>query len=361
MQKRRHRLWYLAAFLAPLAQFGCAPPEPAVELSELEPIVRPARVFVVPEVAGVEVKTHPVFVKGGTAAKLSFRIPGKIVESNLVVGARFQEGDVVAKLDDRDYRLALDRVEQGLVEARAALAAMETGARAEDVASLEAALTATTTQAEAAEKQFQRMQNLKADGAVSEVQFEVAQTARDAAAAAKLAAEKNLEKATKGARDEEIEMMRAKIAGLEIDKQLAENKLADTLLLAPFSGTVSEKYFDAFETVAPGVALATLVDDASFEGELSVSEEIVARRAEIRRIECEFDALPGKTFEAMLKEIASAPRKGNRSYLATIKLDAAPADGVLLGMVGVAKLTLAKETPYVEIPCAALIPGSADD
>ncbi|MBP5621434.1 MAG: efflux RND transporter periplasmic adaptor subunit [Thermoguttaceae bacterium] len=318
-------------------------------------VPRPVQAYVIPDGSDVETRTFPVFVKGGETAKLSFRVPGRLVEFNAEVGSRFNKGDVVAVLDPRDYQLAVDRATKAIEEAKAGLSAMETGARSEDKATLEAALDAAKTQLETAKRQLERMESLHKDGVASEVQYDLAKSTHDAAVAAELAAEKNLEKANKGSRDEEIEMVKAKIAGLEVDLELAQNKLSDTRLVAPFSGVVSEKFFDNHETVLPGVSLLTLVDDASFEGELSVSEEFVARQGDVESIECSFDALPGKIFNASVKQTSSSVQKGNRSYLATLAIDARPEDGLLIGMVGVAKMRLRDSNNFVMIPASALI------
>ena len=329
---------------------------PEADSSELD--ARPVRVYVVPEPTAVETRTFPVFVKGGATTKLSFRTPGRLEEFNAEVGRRFQEGEVVARLDARDYQLVVDRAQQALVEARAALKAMETGARPEDVASAEAAFSAARSQRETAEKQYARIDSLRSDGTASEMQYDLAKSTLDAARAAELAAEKTLEKARKGSRAEEIEMIKAKISGLEIDLQLAENKLSDVVLTAPFSGVVSEKFFENHETVAPGLAVATLVDDKSFEGEMSATEELLQRRDSVASVECRFEGVPGKVFPATLKRVSTSVQKGNRSYLATLSVNASAEDGVLIGMVGVATLTLADSSDKVYVPASSLVSNS---
>ncbi|MBQ9874727.1 MAG: efflux RND transporter periplasmic adaptor subunit [Thermoguttaceae bacterium] len=360
-KNRRRGARFLAALLllAPLmSNAACerektAPVDPDSAVPSGAP--RPVQVYEIPDGSRDEIGSFPVFVKGGATAKLSFRVPGRLVDFDAKVGTRFAEGDVVAKLDPRDYQLAVQRVEKMIEEASAGLSAMETGARSEDVASLEAALEAAKSQLATAKKQFERMESLHKDGSVSDVQYDLAKTTYDGALAAETAAEKTLEKANKGSRDEEIEMVRAKIAGLKVDLELARNKLKDAELVAPFSGVVSEKFFDNHETILPGVAILTLVDDSTFEGELSVSEEFIARQGDVESIKCRFDSVPGKTFSATLKQTSSAVQKGNRSYLATISIDSEPGDGLLVGMVGVAELTLKDSSEFVTIPASALV------
>ena len=329
--------------------------------SETEKPGRLIQPFVVLGDASTETRTFPVVVKEAASAKLSFRVPGKLENFDVTPGRRFKQGEVVAQLERRDYQLVVDRCNQALVEARAALKAMETGARPEDLASAEAGYEAAKSQRETAERQYRRMESLHLDGTASELQFDLAKSTYDSAVAAERAAEKTLEKARKGSRDEEIEMARAKIAGLEIDLQLAENKLNDTTLVAPFSGVATEKFFDNHETVAPGVAILTLIDDKSFEGELNVTEEVALRLSDVVKVECVFGTIPDKVFSATVKEASTSLRKNSRSYLMTISIDATEEDGVLLGMAGIAKITLTEEKPYTLVPISSLVSGADKD
>ena len=354
------RLGVLTALLS-LSAFPACRRAATDSQSELEKPGRLVQPYVVSDGATTETRTFPVVIKEGASAKLSFRVPGKLENFDVTPGRRFNEGDVVAQLDTRDYQLAVDHCRQDLVAARAALKAMETGARPEDLDSAEAGYDAAKSQRETAEKQYRRMESLHNDGTASEVQFDLAKSTYDAAVAVERAAEKTLEKARKGSRDEEVEVMRAKIAGLEIDLQLAENKLKDTTLVAPFSGVVTEKFFDNHETIAPGVTIVTLVDDKSFEGELSVTEEIALRVGDVQKVECSFEAVPDRVFSATIKEASTSVRKNTRSYLTTISIDASEGDGVLIGMAGIAKLTLADPNSSMFVPVSALVVGADKD
>ena len=164
---RRFALVALLLFATPtLASLtSCAPKSttPQLDQETLEKTVRPVKIFKVEPSDQVETLSFPLVLKSGATTKPSFRIPGKLVELNVAVGQRVTEGEVLAKLDARDYQLAVERVQQSLVEARAGLKAMQTGARLEDVASLEAALEAARSQHETARKQFERITSLHTD------------------------------------------------------------------------------------------------------------------------------------------------------------------------------------------------------
>ena len=330
-------------------------PATGTQVGSSERIVRS---YLVEKGALTETRTFPVVLKEGVAAKLSFRVAGKLDGFSVVPGRRFEKGDLVASLDPRDYQLIVDRAKEALKEANAALRAMETGARPEDLATAEAAYAAAKSQRETAEKQFKRMESLRQDEAVSVMQYDLAKSTYDAAVAAERAAEKTVEKSKVGAREEEIEMIKAKIAGLEIDLQLAENKLADTKLYAPFAGIVSEKFYEDHETVAPGMAVLTLVDDKSFEGEIGITEELALRLKDVEKIECQFEAIPDKKFEATIKETSTTVQKDTRAYLMTIGVNATEEDGALLGMVGTARIVFKIPSGAIYVPTSSLVVGT---
>lgn len=331
------------------------------KITQEEPVVekRPqlVRTMTISNSAEIETRSFPVFSREGQTAKISFRVPGQLLNFDLKLGQKVKKDEVLAVLDQRDYILAVELIKEKLVEARAGLKAMKTGARTEDISSLEAQLTAASSNLEQAEKQYKRMENLKKDGTVSDVQFDMSKATRDTALAARNTLESQLAKAKKGSRQEEIEMVEAKIAGLEIDLTLAKNKLADTELKAPFDGVISEKFFDNHEMVAPGIPVLTLVDINTIEAILSVPKEIVLRKNDIKKITCEFD-LPEKVrFDAKIKELGQSVQQGNLAYPLTItfNVDEKAPGRVLSGMTGTALIDLAGGTQKIVIPSAALL------
>lgn len=349
-------LFCLSFAISALVLTGCDVPKEKNTLPT-DIAVPLVRVQDVGEGAIRETRTFPVFAREGQTAKLSFRVPGQLEQFDVKIGQRFKKDEVIAQLDQRDYQLAIERIEKSLVEANAGLTAMKTGARAEDVAALEAQVTAAGSQSEQAERQFKRMENLRQDGTVSEVQYDASKAARDMAFGAKSALEKQLEKAKRGSRQEEIDMMNAKIAGLNVDLQLARNKLADTTLKAPFDGTVSEKYFDNHEVVLPGVAILSLTDAREIEATLSIPQDIVLRKGDIAKIECEFETF-SERLVAHVKEIGQSVQSGNLSWPMTIGISLPGGEQKILpGMTGTAYLELKSERETFSLPNAALIPG----
>ena len=97
----------------------------------------------------------------------AFRVGGKVVERRVDVGAVVREGDVVAVLDDIDYRLAVQAAQQQL--------------------------TAALAEAKQAESDRKRLEGLKLDGSVSESDEEHAQSNAETTKAAAEAQARQLE------------------------------------------------------------------------------------------------------------------------------------------------------------------------
>ena len=293
--------------------------------------------------------------KEGKTVKQAFRVPGPIVEFNVEVGKRVKKGDVLAKLDPRDFELAVERVRKGLDEANAALRAMKTGARAEDVASLEAQVAAATSQYEIAEKNEQRFSTLLASGSASQAQYDQAKMARDSAKAAKEAAEKQLEKGKTGARSEEIEAMEAKIAGLHVTLQLAENALGDTVLKAPSDGYVSQKYVEEGEIIAAGIPVLAFTDVSQIQVQVTVPEALLIRQRDFTGFQCEFEIYPGRKFNAKLRELGQAMQAGKQGYPMEVEIEDTQDLDIHPGMAAVVTVQVKRQETPCTVPLAALV------
>ena len=110
-----------------------------------------------------------------------------------------------------------------------------------------------------------------------------------------------------------VRMARPGLAQAKADLGYAEAQLANTRILAPFTGTVVKKMAEVGESVAPippGVNLSTssgavvaLADLDTLEVEADVSESNVARLGPEQPAEVSVAALPDRTYRAVLRQI----------------------------------------------------------
>ncbi len=199
--------------------------------------------------------------------RLDLRMPvsGRIVElsANLRVGARVREGERLVRLDDENYRAALQEAEAQLAEVQAKIAETEAQIELEE-ASLENA----RHQLRIAERDLARKRRLLEQGAA-------ARKAVDEAALAE--AQKRLSVLQKTSA---IRVARARLAQYRAQAQRqrhvierARKDLRDTVLHAPFDGRVLSSSTALGQYVTPSDRLATLVARNDLEVRFAMSQD----------------------------------------------------------------------------------------
>ena len=288
---------------------GCIP-EP--EQVELPPALVPA--IRIADATALTERDLPGRARAGQEVNLSFRVTGPLVELPVSVGDEVQVGDVVARIDPEDYINALGSVDGQLEQARAV--------------------------ATRAEADFRRIQNVYNEdpGATSKSALDLARSARDAS--------------------------RAAVKSMESAQRIAQDKVNYTALAAPFSGVVVETYVENFETVLPKQPILRLLNPSSIEFMVSLPENLISHAPYVQDIDVVFDALPGITIPAEVKEIGREASAATRTYPVTLVMQQPEDAEILPGMAGSAKITSmlppsAREAG-TEIPATAVFAGADD-
>ena len=331
---------------------SCSPPKESAPPPILPRLVQTTRVR---ESGEQETHCFSGMAKEGRTVKMSFRVPGPLVEFQVEIGKRVKRGELLAKLDPRDYLLAVRQVEAGLAEANATLSAMKTGARAEDVAALEAAVAAAQSQFETAKKNEERFTRLLAQQSVPQLKYDEIKLLYDQATAVLEAAQQNLNKGKTGARAEEITAMEAKIAGLTVQLEKAKNAFDDTSLLASSNGYVSQKYVENGEIVAPGIPVLAFTDASQIKVQTSIPESLLVRRDEFAGYECEFESYPGRKFKAELSELGLAQQAGKQGYPLEVEIHTDENTTIHPGMTATVAVHLKKDRAEFLIPLSTVV------
>lgn len=75
---------------------------------EATPVVRPAKIYTVGQGSGNAIRSFPGEVQSSDRAIQSFRIGGELIELPAVAGKQVKQGDILARLDPKDYKLKYD-------------------------------------------------------------------------------------------------------------------------------------------------------------------------------------------------------------------------------------------------------------
>ncbi|MDD4071483.1 MAG: efflux RND transporter periplasmic adaptor subunit, partial [Desulfobacterales bacterium] len=284
---------------------------------------RPARAVKVMQIKRVsenKVLSFPGISNASREVKLSFRVSGPVQALPVKIGQHVHQGEMIARIDPRDYQLAISRLEAAMDEAGANLSAMRHGARKQDILALNAKLSAAKAKQAEATLMYRRYDALYKEKAVAKAVLDNANSSFEAAAAQTEAITQELEKARQGSRQEEIDAMNARLSGIRSQLNQARNALSDTVLSAPFSGYISQKLIENFETVRAGQPIVLFLDVSQIEVTVGIPEELVVQKSAFQDFSCEFDTYPGKRFAAVLKEIGKKPRPSNQTYPVTVTI-----------------------------------------
>lgn len=224
-----------------------------------------------------------------TEVRVAAEVGGRVTEMLADEGRRVTAGDVLARLDTADIELTRRRAVAERDQAAAQLRLVRSGARDEEVrqavAQADAAradVSATEAELQAAREDLRRFEALLAASAGSRKQRDDAAT-RVSVAEARLAsarervraAEEVVARLKSGARRDEISAAEARVEALEAQIASLDKNLADAVVKAPITGTVTTKLVDAGELVAPGTPLAVISDLVNAWANVYVDEPMV--------------------------------------------------------------------------------------
>jgi membrane fusion protein YbhG len=272
-----------------------------------------------------------------TQVDLAFKIPGRLLERPVDEGDTVAAGQTVARLDDVDQKLQVARAEAEAASAKAFLAKLESGSRAEEVARARAQLQQAHAASQAAESRLKlatddvaRSKNLRTQDVISQQKFDELQTvyetafnSRREAIAQVHSAKANLDLVLAGPRKEEIEQARAQAAAAEQALALARQQLADTILKAPVNGVVLSKAAEPGAFLNPGTPVITVgqLDQVWLRG--YINETDLGRVRLQQPAQVTTDTYPGKEYPgkvSFISDQAEFTPKVVQTYQERVKL-----------------------------------------
>lgn len=323
---------------------GCGKDEPVKE------VVRPVRAMKVADVAGARERTFPGRAQATEEINLAFRVAGPLVERPVNVGDSVQQGDLIARIDPRDFETELANISSVLARAQAELQAMRV-ARPEEVSRLEAALGAARAEQVNADANFNRVRELFANDNASRADFDQARAQRDVARQTVRSANENLRIGRRGARAEDIAAQQANIRALEAQQQRAKDALEDSWLRAPFAGYIAQTFVENYQNVQAKQPIVRLLALGHIEMVVDVPESLISLVPYVKDVQVRFDAFPDLVIPAKVKEVGTEASQTTRTFPVTVIMEQPEGRRILPGMAGRAS------TPRVTLPDNAVSQG----
>ncbi len=209
-----------------------------------------------------------------TDVRLAAKVPGRVTAVAVTEGMRINAGDSIATLSPEDIDLALQRARAERAQADAQVRLLRAGARPEDIRQAEAQVEAATADRQAADAEFAaakadevRFTQLVENRAGATKQRDDAVTRRQlaeahvkAASDRTAAANATLARLRAGARAEELDAARARVAAVDAQIATLEHDRGETDVRAPSAGVVTSRLVEPGELVSVGTPLAIIID-----------------------------------------------------------------------------------------------------
>lgn len=248
-------------------------------------VVRPVKAIKVGDTARLTGRSFPGRAKATQEVNLSFRVSGTLMTlPNDIVGKTFKKGELIARLDPRDFEVQLQNTQGQLERAKAILAR--------------------------AEGEYKRERQIFQEdpGATSKTAVERKREGRDRAKA-------------------NIKSLQASVAG-------AKDQLSYTYKKAPFDGRITAQYVQNFEDVRAKEPIVRLLDDSRVEMVVNIPESLISYAPHVTRVWVRFDPFPDKEIPATIKEIGTEASQTTRTYPVTLIMDQPEEFKILPGMAG---------------------------
>jgi RND family efflux transporter MFP subunit len=289
------------SLIALLLLAGCDAPAATRPAASAEPAARPVEVQRVQFASEGASREFVGVVRARYETDLGFRVAGKIVSRAVNTGDVVHAGDVVARLDDKDFALQVESAEAELAAATSSLA--QAAADAE------------------------RYATLKARGFAAVAEFDRKKAAKDEA-------EGRLERARRAL-------------------ELARNQLSYAERKADADGVITATPAEAGQVVAIGQPVVRLARDGEKEAVVALPESFLGE-ARGAQASVRLWSDPDRRFSAHLRELSPQADAMTRTYAGRFTIERAD-DAVALGMTATVRLERGSQAKIVKLPLAAVL------
>ena len=231
---------------------------------------------------------------GADSVTIAPKVSGYVTEVAVGDNQRVKAGDVLARIDPRDYQTALDSAQADLENAQATAANIDAQIKEQQ---------ATVAQAQAAasfsEQEFKRYNDLARTGAGSAQRQQQAQSDLDQRRAALAAQQAHID-VLKTQRKQADATIASKQAALD----QAKINLSQTTLTAPVDGVVGDRSVRVGQLVQPGTRLLTVVPTQNVYLVANFKETQTGQMHRGQSVTVDIDYFPGHPIKGTVDSLA---------------------------------------------------------
>jgi RND family efflux transporter MFP subunit len=309
---RAFSIWVRLAVILAVAVTACGKKE-----QEASPeVVRPVKTMTVAAISNIGDLTFPGRVRASQRVELAFKeVGGRLIELPIEgrEGQEVKQGDLLARIDPKDFETNLRNVQGRLKEAQAAL--------------------------QLANSEYARVKRIQEQdpGAVSGVDID--------------------------RKREAVNATEGRIRSLRAEVEDAKNKLSYTFLKAPFSGLIAKRYVDNFQDVKPKQPILALEGISQVEILVDIPENVMALAKAVEaeegfRAAARFPTAPDQQYPLQLKEYATRADPATQTYQVVLQMPQPEGLNILPGMTATVELGIGTQTAQdnlILIPAIAVV------
>jgi multidrug efflux pump subunit AcrA (membrane-fusion protein) len=279
-------------------------------------------------------------------------VAGRVVSVGVDLGSYVQRGAVLVRLDDADARLRLTQLQAQAQSAQSAVRQAEARIglrpgqafdpnRVAEVGAARAAL-------DLAEKQLRRFERLIESGDVSRSSYDQQKAQRDQL-------QQQYEAALQAARQNFAGIATARATAQAAEAQVAQARkaIADVVVVAPFSGYVSDRPADVGEYVSTTSKVATIVRTNPLRLRIDIPEQYISTVQSGQSVSVTTSAYPDRAFAGRIARIS--PNVTSASRTLTVEAEVDNGGGLLKpGQFATVRISQPKGDAAVLIPAHAV-------
>lgn len=284
-------------------------------------------------------------VEGATEEiQLRPQFEGRVAELAVAEAAHVTAGDVLLRLDDREYQHAVALAQADVQMAEARLQRLVNGARAQERREAEALWKSKAAELERARLQWNRVRQLREQNAVTQQEADDQRMTVSSLESAVDAARARYELLEAPAREDDVQLAQAAIAAAHAKLETAQLQLSRTRLTTPVDGQVVRIDTGVGELAGPQSALPSVVvtDTRQYRVRAFVEEFDAPRVSVGMPATVTADGLPGRVFAGTVSQLSprmdrklhwtDAPDEQFDTKTREIWIDLQEADGLVLGL-----------------------------
>lgn len=230
---------------------------------------------------------------------IASQVSGRVIEVSVDKDQLVYPGDVLFKIDQSDYLLAVESAESALE-----LAGQEIGAGTASVTTAQAGVVEAETNLEHVKTQSARVFELEKQQVFSKSEGDKARAATKVAEARLLSSRAELEKAKQslGKKGSKNPRIRSALAALK----KAQLDLGRTVIVAPSKGGITNLQIDIGSYASAGAPIMTFVESDNVWIQANFRENNIANIKQGDSVDIALDIAPGKIFSGTVSSIGFA-------------------------------------------------------